>query len=203
MNDLAFTYYGSGLDPRGVNAMPYRKKYSHRGYTDNLQKIIMYFLVGFFIGAVFYYLFQNSFLQLKNQLENNVRQWDNDESFLTVFLHTIWSHGKYYVLFWIMAMGRWKKGYQTAFILYTGLRNGFFMMFLFFSYGAKGLFIALLSNFPQCLLFVPLYLYSIFYVNEKRQSKHRIGMGFAILFVFTAACLLEVKCNLPLMNIVL
>lgn len=183
--------------------MRHRKKYNQRGNLENLQKILLCFLVGFFVGAVLYYLFQKSFSQMETVWKQNTALGEKETPFLSAFLHTLWEHGKYYILFLIMSAGRWKRAYPIVFVIYTGLRNGFFMMFLFFVYGVKGLLLTLLSSFPQALLFVPLYLFSFSYVNEKRQSKHRVGMGLAILFVFTAACLLEVKINLPLMQMFL
>lgn len=183
--------------------MLYHNRHNRQEYTDNRQKIILGFLVGFFVGAVLYYLCQKSFITLKSQLENNVLQWENKESFGEKYLRTLWFHGKYYILFWIMAAGRWKKVYQNFFIAYTGFRNGFFMMFLFFTYGLKGFAIALVSNFPQCILFVPLYWYSMLLANQKRQSKHRISTALILILVFTAACLIEVKANLPIMAMLL
>lgn len=183
--------------------MLYRNRHNRQEYTDNRQKIILGFLVGFFVGAVLYYLFQKSFITLKSQLENNVLQWENKEPFRDIFLRTLWFHGKYYILFWVMAVGRWKRVYQNLFIAYTGFRNGFFMMFLFFTYGIKGFAIVFVSNFPQCMLFVPLYWYSMFLINQKRQSKHRISTVVVLILVFTAACFIEVKANLPIMAMLL
>lgn len=183
----------------------HRRKYHNRlGNTEFLQRIILYFLIGFFCGAIFYYMFQNSFGEVKEQLEANVQKWSvADSTLLSLLWQSVWSHGKYFVLLWILSVSRISSGYQKVFTIYTGIRNGFLILFFLYARGAYGLLVYLASLFPHTLIFAPLYLFSFAVIQEKRQVKHK-GLFVAALFlVFCAACLVEVKCNLPIMEAVL
>lgn len=157
-----------------------------------LQKILLLFLVGFFFGAVFYYVFQNSFSEITGKIK--------EQSFLRSFLYSLWNHGKYFGLFWLLSGSRVIRIYQPVFILYTGLRNGFLIMFFIFGKGVRGILVYLISLFPHCLLLVPLYLFSFFLVKENRQKKHAGPVAVILLLVFLAACYGESRWNLPLMK---
>lgn len=185
--------------------MHHHRKYRNRlENTEFLQRIILYFLIGFFCGAVFYYLFQNSFDGVKEQLESNVQKWSASEtSLLSLLWQSVWSHGKYFALLWILSVSRIKGGYQKVFTLYTGFRNGFLILFFLYARGAFGLLIYLASLFPHTLVFIPLYLYSFAMIQGKRQIRHRGLAVAAYAFVFCLACLLEVKCNFPIMERIL
>lgn len=181
-----------------------RHRHSQLGNTEYLQKILLFFLIGFFVGAVFYYFFQHSFEGIRKQLEENLTLWSQEgESTSSLFVRSLWQHGKYLLLFGIFSLGVLKKAYQKIFVWYTGLRNGFLLMFFFYAKGAFGLVIYFISFIPHGLLFVPLYLYLFRMVNENRQDKHQVTRWFGIIFVFITACILEVKANLPIMEALL
>lgn len=183
----------------------HRRKYHNRfGNTEFMQRTILYFLIGFFCGAVFYYMFQNSFSSVKAQLESNIQRWSVAESSVIALLwQSAWSHGKYFVLLWIFSVSRISSGYQKAFTLYTGIRNGFLILFFLYARGAFGIVIYLASLFPHTLIFAPLYLFSFIVIQEKRQVKHKGMFVVVLILAFCAACLLEVKCNFPIMEALL
>lgn len=180
----------------------HRRKYMNRlGNTDFLQRIILYFLIGFFCGAVFYYSFQNSFAGMQKQLERNLTQWSAQGlPFLSLFGKSVWNHGKYFVLMWILSASKISRSYQKFFTLYTGVRNGFLMLFFLFTRNIYGMVLYIASLFPHVLLLVPLYIFSFIVIHEKRQVRHKGVFVVFLLLVFGAACFLEVKCNLPLME---
>lgn len=170
----------------------------------NLQKITLLFLIGFFFGAIFYYLFHNSFEELMIQMESSLSGWSQGgHSFGYIFLQSLWNHGKYFVLLWLLSVSRISKIYQRVFAIYTGIRNGFLLLFFVFGKGGWGIFLYLISLFPHCLLLVPLYLFSFSWINEKRYHRHRTSVYLLIVLLFFAACFLECKCNLPIMEAVL
>lgn len=183
----------------------HRRKYHNRlGNTDFLQRMVLYFLIGFFCGAVFYYSFQNSFGGIQEQLERNITQWSVDGApFFALFGKSLWNHGKYFVLLWILSVSRLSGGYQKLFTIYTGIRNGFLLLFFLFSKNLYGLILYLASLFPHLLLLAPLYLFSFSVIQEKRQVRHKGIFALLLLLVFGTACFLEVKCNLPLMGKIL
>lgn len=181
-----------------------RKHHNRLGNTEFLQRIILYFLIGFFCGAVFYYSFQNSFGGMQDQLEKNVSTWSvGRNSFLALFGKSLWNHGKYFILLWILSVSKISGGYQKLFTIYTGVRNGFLMLFFLFAKNLYGIVLYLASLFPHVLLLAPLYLFSFSVIQGKKQPRHKAFFGVAVLLVFGTACFLEVKCNLPLMEILL
>ena len=170
----------------------------------NLQKITLLFLSGFFFGAIFYYLFHNSFEDLMMQMEESLAGWSQKGySFRNQFLQSAWNHGKYFALLWLLSVSRIARIYQRVFTLYTGFRNGFLILFFVFGRGAGGIFLYVASLFPHCLFLVPLYLFSFAWINEKRYQRHRVPVYILIIFVFFTACFMECKWNLPIMEAVL
>lgn len=171
------------------------------GNTDFLQKIVLFFLIGFFIGGTFYYIFQYSFSGVCARLESNLSFWTSeDASFSLLIGKSMWQHGKYLLLYLIFSMGPLVSIYQKVFSLYTGLRNGFLLMFFLYAKGIFGLVIYLLSFFPQGLLFVPMYCYLFQGKKQNRQTHSQILRWILIVFVFVIACVMEVKVNLPIMQ---
>ena len=181
-----------------------RRRHNRLGNTEFLQRIVLYFLIGFFCGAVFYYSFQNSFGGMQSQLEKNVSAWSPDKSpFYILFGKSLWNHGKYFLLLWLLSVSRIRGGYQKIFTIYTGVRNGFLMLFFLFAKNLYGLVLYLASLFPHILLLAPLYLFSFSVIQEKKQPRHKSLFVIGLLLVFGTACFLEVKCNLPLMGMLL
>lgn len=196
--------YGSHFnDMRGIRDMAsYRERNSRGRKAGFLQQVLLLFLIGFFVGAVFYTLFQNSFAGLMGQLEGNMSAWQGKEyNFWYEFLHALWSHGKYFILLWILSVNiRAGRIYQRGFTIYTGIRNGFLLLFFLMGKGGRGCILYLASLFPQCIILVPLYLFSFLWQNESGKKEHRGAVYVGITVFFLMACLLEVKVNLPLME---
>lgn len=175
---------------------------NRRGNTGFIQKISLFFLVGFFVGALFYYFFQNSFLGLSEQMEQNSKQWvREDHGNLYQFLYVAWNHGKYFLLLWILSVNRKVcQWYQNLITVYTGIRHGFLVLFFVLSRGAKGILFYFASLFPQAFLLVPVYLFSFLWINESRQREHGKAVIGILFLLFMAACLLESHANLMIMS---
>ncbi len=168
------------------------------------RRILLLFLTGFFCGGLFYYIFQNSFSSLLVSFEGSADYWSGQEQDpIYSFVQVLWNHGKYFALLWLLAYSRIKRGYQMGFTLYTGVRNGFLLMFFLFAQGSRGILIYVCSLLPQCLIFVPLYLFCFVWINENREIRYKIPMTAAVLLLFVAACMMESRWNLPLMRFVL
>jgi hypothetical protein len=104
-------------------------------------------------------------------------------------------------LFWLLSFTRIQAIYQSLFLLYTGFCNGFRILFFVLGKGIWGMVWYLASLFPQGLLFVPLYLFCFAWIKEKDwQRKHKYLVYTAIVIVFFAACFLEAKYNLAVMQ---
>lgn len=171
------------------------------GKNNFFQQIVLFFLIGFFIGAAFYYLFQNSFAGLIRPLEIQLSAWpENNYPFSYKMVQAVWNHGRFFLLFWLLSVTKIHNFYQSAFILYTGFRNGFLALFFILGKGAVGILWYLSSLFPHALVFVPLYLFSFAWVKERgHKREHRRFVYIILVCSFFAACFLEAKYNLWLM----
>lgn len=174
---------------------------SRMGKSRFMKQIALLFLIGFFIGAAFYYLFQNSFSGLIKSFETQLSAWpDNTYPFSYKMVQALWNHGRYFILFWLLSVTRIHNLYQSAFILYTGFRNGFLVLFFLLGKGGVGILWYLLSLFPHALVFIPLYLFSFAWVKEKGHRREHKKLVILFLGVaFFAACFLEARYNLTLM----
>lgn len=176
---------------------------NHRHYqlgnAECFKRILLFFLIGFFIGGIFYYLFQASF----ENLEQNLTIWSRTEQTVIPLLRSFWQHGKYLLLLWVFSMNSLSWLYQKGFTIYTGIRNGFLLMFFIYSKGIFGIIIYLISLLPHGILFMLLYLYLFLLQSQNRQSKQRATRWILVLLVFITACVLEVKINLVWMEAIL
>lgn len=181
---------------------PSANKINRTGKSSLLQQIVLLFLVGFFIGAAFYYLFQNSFAEMLGTFQKQLTSWQENKAPLSVkMVHAVWNHGRFYLLFWLLSVTRIRSLYQSAFVLYTGFQNGFLILFFVFARGPAGILLYLTSLLPHALLFVPLYLTSFSFAARKgNHTERRWGAYLLFALTFFAACFLEAKCNLILME---
>lgn len=110
----------------------HRTNHSRLLNREFLQKISLCFLIGFLCGAVFYYCFQNSFREiLQATLENNTKTWTKETALFTEWFRSLWNHGKYFALIWLLAISPAGPVSQKIFVVYTGIRNGFFICLFF------------------------------------------------------------------------
>ena len=108
----------------------HRTNHSRLLNREFLQKISLCFLIGFLCGAVFYYCFQNSFREiLQATLENNTKTWTKETALFTEWFRSLWNHGKYFALIWLLAISPAGPVSQKIFVVYTGIRNGFLFVF--------------------------------------------------------------------------
>ena len=169
-----------------------------------LQMISLCFLIGFLCGAVFYYCFQNSFREiLQATLENNTKTWTKETAFFTEWFRSLWNHGKYFALIWLLAISPAGPVSQKIFVVYTGIRNGFLFVFFLYAKSAFGIIVYFASLIPQVFLLAPLYLFLFYATTENRQPKRGKITIVLMIFTFITACLIEVKWNLPLMKKIL
>lgn len=184
----------------GIRRISRRRKF--RGQGSFLQRLVLCFLVGFFLGVLFYYFFRQSFSSLTAHFMENVTQWKNDTgtSWLN-YVRVLWNHGKYFLFVWIFAVNPVvENAYQLLFAAYTGIRNGFLLLFFIMSRGMRGLFLYGVSMFPQVFLFLPLYLFFFAWIQNDRHRRKQLWVPVLIVLLFFLACFLELRCNLPLMK---
>ena len=145
-----------------------------------------------------FYCFQNSFREiLQATLENNTKTWTKETALFTEWFRSLWNHGKYFALIWLLAISPAGPVSQKIFVVYTGIRNGFLFVFFLYAKSAFG------SLIPQVFLLAPLYLFLFYATTENRQPKRGKITIVLMIFTFITACLIEVKWNLPLMKKIL
>ena len=162
----------------------HRTNHSRLLNREFLQKISLCFLIGFLCGAVFYYCFQNSFREiLQATLENNTKTWTKETALFTEWFRSLWNHGKYFALIWLLAISPAGPVSQKIFVVYTGIRNGF--LFVFF-YMQKCIWhhCLLCQSDSTSLLLAPLYLFFVLCDNRKQAAKARKNHNCSYDFYF-------------------
>lgn len=174
---------------------------SHGGVVGFFKKISLFFLIGFFLGALFYTVFQNSFSGLTAGFQEIADNWSGEDGgFVGNLISVLWRHGRYFGLLWLLSVSRIRLGYQIGFTLYTGVRNGFLLMFFLYARGMRGVLLYFFSLLPHCLILAPLYLFCFVWINESRPIRHKVSVTAAVIFLFLLACVMESRWNLPLMR---
>ena len=182
----------------------HRTNHSRLLNREFLQKISLCFLIGFLCGAVFYYCFQNSFREiLQATLENNTKPWTKETELFTEWYRSLWNHGKYFSLIWLLALSPACPVSQQIFVVYSCIRYGFLLGFFLSAISAFGIIVYFASLIPQVFLLAPLYLFLFYASTENRQPKLVKITIVLMIFTFLTACLIEVKWNLPLMKKIL
>ncbi|MDY2921269.1 MAG: hypothetical protein SOT18_00340 [Eubacterium sp.] len=166
-----------------------------------IKKLLYGMGLSFLAGALFYLFFRQSFGDVYDEIVSSMAKWQQQKGIFSELYHSLWNHGKFFVILWIFSVNRtvvhW---YIRLFLGYTGIRNGFLFLFFVMNRGWMGVLCYLASLFPHCILFSLIYLYSFALIERKRQQKHKMLLFVAMLSAFVAACLTEVYFNLPIMQ---
>ena len=166
-----------------------------------LRRWILLFGIGMAVGMLFYFYFCNSFEGLEEQYKSNLKEWKRCQSYGKEIIHSLLQHGKYYALLWVLSVNRTaSKWYERLFLLYTGICNGFLLLFFLVNLGMFGIICYLVSQLPQSIIFVPMYLEAFYKIRKKRQSRNKPFLWLARISLFGTACVLEVYLNLPWME---
>ncbi len=161
-----------------------------------VQRIVFFFLIGFFFGGIFYFIFCDYFSGL------SVETYSSGFS-VSLLISSICHHGKYYALLWLLSTSRFAYIYPTVFTVYTGVRNGFLMLYFMCASGFYGLALYFVSLFPHAFLFVPLYIYSFYLIRKEKAPRHRVLIILLLICMYGAGCYMETRVNLPLMSCML
>lgn len=171
------------------------------GFFVKIKKLLYGVGLSFLAGAMFYLFFRQSFRDVYNEIGSSMTKWQQEKGIMAELYHSLWNHGKFFVILWILSVNRTAvRWYIRLFLGFTGIRNGFLFLFFVMNRGWMGVLCYLASLFPHCILFSLIYLYSFGLIEKKRQQKHKMLLFIILLFAFIAACLLEVYFNLPMMQ---
>ncbi len=165
------------------------------------KRAVLLLLAGFFSGGILYYLCQGPAETALASMEESAFLWaEQDEQFWSAFLFVLWERGKTFGVLWIAGFTPMYRFFIRAFIVYAGIQCGFLFAFFLVGHGLRGLLLWAVNGIPHLILLVPLYLYSFFYLYEKRRGGKRVPAVILIVIVFLAAVFLEARVNVPLMR---
>lgn len=166
------------------------------------KKGVLFFLAGFFLGGILYYMCQEPMKQLLETMKQDMALWASEEqNFLQAYLFVIWERGKVLFIVWLAGFTKIYKAFCGAFLSFCGMQTGFLLLFFFSLYGTKGVLLWLSSGVPQLFVYIPLYLFSFYRIFERRREKNMPSLLFVFVF-FLFGCFLEAKFNVPLVKFV-
>ena len=158
----------------------HRTNHSRLLNREFLQKISLCFLIGFLCGAVFYYCFQNSFREiLQATLENNTKTQTKETALFTEWFRSLWNHGKYFALIWLLAISPAGPVSQKIFVVYTGIRNGFLFVFFLYAKSAFGIIVYFASLITGAVI-----SFLVLCDNRKQAAKARKNHNCSYDFYF-------------------
>ncbi len=160
------------------------------------KRAVLLFLAGFFFGGILYYLCQEPAAESLASMEEKMAVWAGENTdFWKSLLFIIWERGKVFSLLWLIGYTKLYKGYILVFITYVGMQSGFMLTFFLVTRGVKGLLHWTVLGTPQVLFLVPLYVYSFYYIFERRRKKAAPAAVFW-KFVFLFCGIFEAKVNM-------
>lgn len=121
------------------------------------------FLCGSFAANLFKETLCNDILHLFTSSFEKLHSYEIKKDAL--FYFSIKEHLKFYILIVFFAFTNVWHFYYALAILYTGFSNGMLFLFCTFVKGCSGVLYYLGILFPQCLLFVPFYLYALHHLD--------------------------------------
>lgn len=125
-----------------------------------LQVAIIIISIGFIIGILFANFFKdfyfNQMLEYNRNLFNKLSQININRKILFEFI--IIDKLKKYFLFWVLVYTFLCLPYMIWKLLSFGFLTGFLISAFSLNYGIKGLLLVLIYNFPQGLIYFPLYV---------------------------------------------
>lgn len=161
---------------------------------------LLLLFAGFFLGGIIYtFCMEPAAEQLHIMGERAILWAESEASFWKVFFHVIWERGKVFALLWLAGGTKLYKGYIRLFLIYVGMQTGFMLLYFLNFQGVRGVLLWFGMMIPHGSLLVPLYLYSFFYLCEKRQERP-VMAAFLLFLCFLAGCILETAGNIPLMQ---
>lgn len=164
------------------------------------KKAVLFFLAGFFSGGIFYYLCKEPAAESLASMKESMVLWASEQQdFWQALLFFLWERGKVLAVLWLAGYTKIYKVYISAFITYIGVQAGFLLMFFVMLRGARGILCWLASGFPHFLVLVPLYVYSFYWVFERRRQKLMPAFLLVVL-CFVGSCVLEARFNVPLLQ---
>ncbi len=167
---------------------------------SKIKQLILLFVLGFFFGAVFYYLFQKSYMDTLQQMDAGAANWaSKDTSFIRLFLYSLYEHGKYFILLWLLSVTKLAVPGIVVFTVYRGFGLGFLFSFFMNLHGAKGFMFFFGSLFPHMLLFLPMYIFFFAFIHRGKKEKQNL-VFLMLTAALVMACFMEVYFNIPMMK---
>ena len=171
-----------------------------RGSHQEIKRVVLLFVGGFFFGVLFFWLFKNSFFYDLHEMNGSVqKESGNEVPFWSSFFFVVLSHTKSFGALWLIGMTKLRIPYIMLFTLYKGFSIGFLYSFFIMEYGISAIRFCLYYMFPQGVLLIPIFLLSMQNIY-RRNENHMLLTVLGMYLILLLACALEVRFNIPLMN---
>ena len=109
------------------------------GFFVKIKKLLYGVGLSFLAGAMFYLFFRQSFRDVYNEIGSSMTKWQQEKGIMAELYHSLWNHGKFFVILWILSVNRTAvRWYIRLFLGFTGIRNGFLFLFFVMNRGWMG-----------------------------------------------------------------
>jgi hypothetical protein len=149
------------------------------------RQLLLIFLVCFLLGVLLVCFGMDSFAEQGGKYLSSMERELPRSAELLIYVAV----RRLLVFFALLCFGTGSGGKRVhgLFILWSGFSYGCFCMLCLGSFGARGLLLGLLSVFPQCLLYIPVYLGLVEF-----SRRHGIRWWKKVLWLLVLILLLEV-----------
>lgn len=189
---------------------------SSKKISFSVKIIIILFTIGLLLGCITGYFMKSSLYSPLINIYNDIisRMNDLDINKTDIFILSLQRNVKYYLLLCIFSTTNLWNIYYSSFMLYTGFSNGLLLSFNTILYGNTGYIKYICYQFPQALIFVPLYIIIILHCcrfhrqfiecpDTAKKGKllvQQFPFFICIIILISASCLIEAWLNLPLVR---
>lgn len=168
-----------------------------------IQISIILLIIGLFLGVLCANIFRENYIgQLKSYEENVFSRISMSQIDYTGFFGYVLSKNfSSFLIFWLLCITILGVPYMAFKVASFGFFSGFFISAVTMQYGLKGLLLVLAYVFPQGLLYLPIYLISLYkgfelcrtiYSENRNNFKGIVKLlrGYLIVIILLAAALL-------------
>lgn len=155
------------------------------------RKAVLFFLTGFFSGGIVYFLCNEAAADAYEELWQNVKQWMQEEQpFFSSLMFALWKRGKVAGILFLAGNTRWNQNIFRAFVVWEGVKAGFFMTIFCFHMGIRGILGCVAMGIPHMFLFVPAYVIFMYGCLEKKR-KYKKGITAVFFIMILAGCVVQ------------
>lgn len=131
----------------------------------NVIQISIFLLIfGVFLGVLCANIFRSNYVSQMQVYEDNVfaKITQSDIDYAGLFRYVLGNNFNDFIIFWLLSITILGIPYMALKITSFGFFSGFFISAVTMQYGFKGILLVLVYVFPHGLLYLPIYLISLY-----------------------------------------